>query len=173
MNITMARSIANELRMESQKTRKLFERIPVADLDWKPHAKSMTIRQLASHIAESFTWIEPMLDDDVFEMDPATYTPWIAGSVEELLSALERNVDDAAERLEPVSDARMLGNWTMRVGGKTVITSPRASVVKVFALGHHIHHRGQLDVYLRLRDVPLPHIYGPTADEPDMVPSAS
>ncbi len=166
--MTVAQSIIAEMKRESISTRTLLERVPDEHLDWKPHEKSMSMRGLASHIADSFKWLGGIVGQDELVFDPETFTPWTMSSKDDLLATFDKNVSDAATLLEDVTDEAMMGMWKMTAGGKTLVKSPRVAVVKMFAVNHHIHHRGQLDVYLRLKDVPLPQIYGPTADEPNM-----
>jgi uncharacterized damage-inducible protein DinB len=130
----------------------------------------MTLRQLVSHLVDAVGWVGATLDLDVLEMDPGTYKPYVAPSRADALSTFDRNVIAAAGRMKGQSDEHLLKHWTMRSGGKTVFTLPRIAVLRTFIINHQIHHRGQLDVYLRLKDVSLPQIYGPTADEPGMFP---
>ena len=168
--MSVVRPIIAEFQQEVVATRRLLERVPEEHFDWRPHAKSMTLRELASHIVDSFSWLESIVRQDELVMDPATFEPWLATSREHLLDTFDRNVDAAIAVLESQPDDVMLADWAMKLGERTVFAAPRIAVVRMFTLGHHIHHRGQLDVYLRLKDVPLPQIYGPTADEPDMAP---
>jgi uncharacterized damage-inducible protein DinB len=126
----------------------------------------MSLRQLASHIVESYAWVGPTFEVDVFELDPTTYTPWSGKDRAQILAQLEENLQGALTALESQKDESLAEPWTMKMGDTTAFTMPRGVVFRVFMLNHQIHHRGQLDVYLRLKDVPLPQIYGPTADEP-------
>lgn len=159
-----------EFKQEIASTRKLFERIPEDKFGWKPHEKSMSLGDLASHIVDSIGWTGVTVDLDVFEMDPGEYKPFVASSVADLLETLDRNAEEAAAKMATCSNESLSAMWQMKVGGKVVLAMPRMAVLRAFIVSHTIHHRGQLDVYLRLNDVPLPQIYGPTADEPDMNP---
>lgn len=163
-------AILAELRHEAGNTRRLLERVPDSDLDWKPHPKSMTLRELSSHIVDSLRWTGPTITQEELEIDPQTFVPWRAKSRDDLVATLDRNLEEAIAVLEEADDEALLVPWTMKVAGRTIFTLPRIAVLRSFVLNHHIHHRGQLEVYLRLRDVPLPQIYGPTADEPSVAP---
>jgi len=162
----MSASILAELEHEAATTRKLLERAPEDQFDWKPHEKSMTLGRLASHCAETLQWLEVVVNQDVFEMDPSTYTPFQAGSRSELLETFGRNFESAKDVIRNQPDATLLANWQMKSGDKVTIEMPRIGVIRGFVLNHLVHHRGQLSVYLRLNDVPVPSIYGPSADEP-------
>ena len=158
-----------EFTHEASTTRRILERIPEKNWDFRPHEKSMSMGELGSHIANSLEWAVVTIDRDVFEMDPKEYQPFIASSSSDLLEAYDKNVAAAIEKMSGCSNEKLLVTWQMKVGGKVVIEMPRMAVLKAFILNHMIHHRGQLDVYLRINDIPLPQIYGPTADEPDMM----
>ncbi len=148
-------------------TRRLLERVPEADLAWKPHPKSFSLGQLASHIANILHWVGATCDLTVFDLatigDDAR--PKQPASLAEILTAFDANAKTARAKVDAQSDALMLAQWTMKHGDQEVMSMPRAAVLRSFIMNHLIHHRGQLSVYLRLRDVPLPAIYGPTADE--------
>jgi uncharacterized damage-inducible protein DinB len=157
-----------ELRQEAVTTRKLFERTPEGHHAWKPHPRSMSLFTLTSHIAEIPSWVELILSQDEFVMDPKSHKPWIAKDRGELLATFDVNITRAIELLAKVSDDRLSKPWTFKAAEKTIFVLPRVAVLRTMVLNHLIHHRGQLSVYLRLKDVPLPPIYGPTADEPGM-----
>lgn len=164
--------IIQEFTQECAITRKILEVVPEEHWDWKPHEKSMGMGQLASHIAESLAWTAATLDMDVMQMDPSTYEPFLAKSRTELLEAYDKNVKEATASMQGRSDKHLFANWRMEVDGQTIFEMPRTAVLKTFIISHQIHHRGQLDVYLRMKDVPLPQIYGPTADNPGMMGGA-
>ena len=168
--MSMAQALIAELRHELAGTRKLVERIPEEHLSFKPHEKSFSLLELAAHTVDLLTWAEVTTDMDVFDLDPETYERWSPSSLQEILDGLDARGEKAVAALERTSDERMLAPWTMKVAGHEVMTLPRIAVFRSFVFNHHYHHRGQLEVYLRLKDVPLPQIYGPTADEPDMAP---
>jgi uncharacterized damage-inducible protein DinB len=162
--MTMANAMAMELEQEAKSTRKMLERLKEETFDWKPHEKSMTMGRLASHVVDLLEWAEPTLRLE--EMDlPAKYEPWIAGSRSELLERFDSNVRKSVEALKGYPDEKLLRPWTLRSGETVYFTMPRAVVMRSFVLNHLVHHRGQLSVYIRLHDIPVPSIYGPSADE--------
>jgi uncharacterized damage-inducible protein DinB len=152
---------------EMATTRRLLARVPDADFGWKPHDKSMTLGQLASHIANLPHWCRLVLESPVFDL--ATLDPSARGavpaSVAELLSDFDRKVGAARAGLAEIADPVIMAPWTLKQGAHEIFTMPRAAAIRSFVMNHLIHHRGQLSVYLRLRNVALPSIYGPTADE--------
>jgi len=125
----------------------------------------MTLGRLVSHCAKTLKWMDVVVNQDVFEMDPATYTPFQAGSRSELLEAFDSNFESAKEVIRDQSDENLLANWQMKTGDTVTLEMPRIGVIRGFVLNHLVHHRGQLSVYLRLNDVPVPSSYGPSADE--------
>ncbi|MBI5091198.1 MAG: DinB family protein [Candidatus Hydrogenedentes bacterium] len=161
----IAASLISELSYESANTRKLLARVPNEHLGWKPHAKSMTLAHLASHVAEIPQYVPPTVTANELVFDPATYKPTICGSAAEILALHDAAVKDAEQALKSVTDAQMMENWTFRTPTETLFTMPRIAVLRSMVLSHIYHHRGQLTVYLRLKDVPLPALYGPSADE--------
>ena len=156
-----------EFDHEMGTTRRLFERVPASDFDWAPDPKSYTLGQLVAHLANLPRWAQ--LACETSEIDAAAAgeaaRPGVPGSVAELLTRFDANVSAARARLAEQTDASLAAPWTLRQGVHTVFTMPKSAVLRGFVLNHLIHHRGQLTVYLRLRHVPLPAIYGPTADE--------
>ena len=150
-----------ELRVEAAATRRMLERVPPESLAWKPHQRSRTLGQVAAHVADiPGLFIAPLLQDD-FDRHGV---PAATGGVAELVSTFDRNVASAQETLAALSADRLLAPWRYRHGERVVFELPRYVVLRSTALNHLIHHRGQLSVYLRLLDVPLPAVYGPTAD---------
>lgn len=156
-----------EFDHEMGTTRRLLERVPGADLAWKPHSKSFTLGQLAGHIANIPHWVEPMLDLAVFDVASVgdEVRPKQPESVAAILKAFDGNVKKARAKIDVQPDPALFATWTFRNGAHEIFTMPKIAVLRGFIMNHLIHHRGQLSVYLRLRDVPLPSIYGPTADE--------
>jgi uncharacterized damage-inducible protein DinB len=154
-----------ELDHEVAGTKKMLERIPGEHWAWKPHGKSMSLGQLASHIAETPRWVEKIFGADAFNLDLETYKPYLAFGVTDLVKTFEKNVAEAKEKMRETTDGAMMGMWRMSVNGKQMLEMPRAAVLRAFIFSHLIHHRGQLSVYLRLKDVPLPAVYGDSADE--------
>ena len=154
-----------ELQMEAANTRKMLERIPLEKGDYKPHEKSMTLGRLATHVAELAGWVAFTMDQDGLDFSKMEYKPVIAQTTEELLAIHDENVAKATKSLENASPADFGNMWTLRNGETVHFSLPKAAVVRSFAFSHLYHHRGQLSVYLRLLDVPVPGMYGPTADD--------
>jgi len=161
-------AIIAEVKHESAVTRTVLERIPTDKFEYQPHEKSMSFGKLASHIVEMYLWYEGTLNDTELDFSKMDYQPFIAESTEQLLEVFDKNVDMAVGLLEKASDEDLMVNWTMRNGDEIYFSMPRIQVIRSFMLNHIVHHRGQLSVYLRLNDIPVPSIYGPSADEGQM-----
>jgi uncharacterized damage-inducible protein DinB len=155
--------LATELIRESEATRRVLERVPEDRLSWKPHARSMSLGQLALHVAGVPGGVARLLDQA--ESAPPVVPLTEAGSRAEVLEALEESVATAADRLRAWGDEGLKEEWRMIANGQVVLAMHRVDMVRSILLNHWYHHRGQLLVYLRLLDVPLPPVYGPTADE--------
>ncbi len=154
-----------DFKAEAALTRKVLEAVPEDRYDWKPHDKSMSLGQLASHLAENPSWVEGCVVD-VFDMAAMEdYKPFAAGSREELLKTQEDNNKTFETVVSGMSDESLAATYTMKSGDQVIMEAPRQDVVRMIGIHHAIHHRGQLTVYLRLLDVPLPGTYGPSADE--------
>lgn len=164
----MNQAIIGELQHESAVTRTVLERVPTDKMDYKPHEKSMAFGQLASHIAEMYEWFDSTLNDTELDFATIDYKPFIAESTEQLLEYFDSVVDKSIGFLKKASDEDLMTEWTMRNGDQVYLSMPRVQVIRSFMLNHIVHHRGQLSVYLRLNDIPVPSIYGPSADEGDM-----
>lgn len=162
MNLT--EPIIAELQHEAATTRKMLELVPQDSLTWKPHEKSRTLGEIAAHIANLPGLFITPLDRD--EFDRNDYKPAATDSVSDILETFDRNISGALEVLKAQSDERLLTSWCYKYGERVIFEMPRLAVIRALALNHLIHHRGQLSVYLRLLNVPLPSVYGPTADEP-------
>ena len=155
-----------EFDHEMTTTRKVIERVPEDKFDWKPHAKSFSLGALATHLANLPTWGTETLTKSEIDL-PAAQPPLAAlPSKTELMAVFDRNVAAARAALAGKTDAELLAIWSLKRGGRTLFSMPKTAVLRSFVLSHVIHHRGQLSVYLRLLDVPVPSIYGPSADEP-------
>ncbi len=149
----------------------VLQAVPENRMGWRPHDKSWTLGELATHLANLPNWTMPTLASSEFDIAPAEGgpTPMAAfNTTEELLSALDASSAAARAAIENSSEEDLAGPWTMLVAGEPRFTLPKAVVVRTFILDHMIHHRAQIGVYLRLLDVPVPQIFGPTADFPDM-----
>jgi uncharacterized damage-inducible protein DinB len=163
----IAQSMLPEFDHEMQVTRRMLAVVPEADADWRPHPKSTTLGDLAVHISRLVSWGQSIFQ--VTELDlgapggGASAKPRFS-TTGELLETFDRNVAAARAALAAAPDSDMAVTWTLKSGSHTVFSLPRTAVLRGFLLNHIIHHRGQLSVYLRLRDVPLPSVYGPTAD---------
>jgi len=163
--MSLSEPIAAELRREAATTRRMLERVPQDKLAWRPHEKSMTLGRLAGHIAELPSLVVATLTQDEVDFAAGKFQPFAASNVSELLEKFDKNVAEAAEALKDQPDEHLLKTWRLRSGEQVFFELPRVAVLRSMGLNHIIHHRGQLSVYLRLLDVPLPSVYGPTADE--------
>ena len=161
--MAMIDALLQELEAEAVTTRRVLERVPEAHLGWKPHEKSMSLGQLALHIATVPAAVAELSLQTLFEVPQ--FTQPAATSSAELVPALERSVARARELLQGLDDAALATPWRLVVGGHEVMAMPRATVLRTIMLNHWYHHRGQLSVYLRQLNVPVPSIYGPSADE--------
>jgi len=162
--VSISDTLIAELDQETPATRKALERVPEDKLKWKPHEKSMPLGRLATHIAEVPAWGKVTIAQDTLALD-SSFDPTILGSVSEVLSLFDENVSMFRELLATTPDEEFKRTWTMTHGGKEVFADTKLSVVRRMVMNHLVHHRGQLSVYLRLIDVPLPMTYGPSADE--------
>jgi uncharacterized damage-inducible protein DinB len=156
-----------EFDHEMGTTRRVLERVPDADLTWKPHDKSYSMGQLAMHLANLPNWVAITLDNALFDLvtvgdEARPREPRVTADVLNHFDHASRN---ARARLNEATDAMLVGPFTLKQGGHEIFTMPKIGVLRGFVMNHSIHHRGQLSVYLRLRNVPLPSMYGPTADE--------
>ena len=165
--MSLAQLLLPEFDHEMANTRRMLAVVPAADAEWRPHPKSYMLGDLASHIATLPLWsryvlTEPELDLGAPANASIARVPFT--TVPELLDRFDRHVGEARAALARTSDAALGETWRLKNGATTVLTMPRGAILRGFVLSHMIHHSGQLSVYLRLRDVPLPAIYGPSAD---------
>lgn len=157
-----------EFDLEMASTRKMLERVPEDAFDWKPHAKSMTLGRLATHLAQIPIWGSRALTTEAFDFAPPSGAPAPVPQLPSraaILALFDENVAGTRAALAQAADAEMGKPWSLLRGGSVVFTMPRIAVLRSMLFSHSIHHRGQLSVYLRLRDVPVPGMYGPSADE--------
>ena len=157
-----------EFDHEMATTRKTLERVPEGKSDWKPHERSMTMGRLAGHLAELPTLAVAAIQNDSLDFNPPGGAPrpsLVMTSRKQLLDAFDQNVAAARAAIAGASDEHLMKTWTLQYGGKTIFAMPRASVLRSMVMNHVVHHRGQLSVYLRLNNAPVPSIYGPSADE--------
>jgi len=161
----LSQSFIGELKHEAASTKRILERVPEGKFDWKPHEKSMSLGRLASHVAELPGFLNSILTMDDVDFAKGHYKALHPKTPEELLSVFQQKLDEVVETLQNTSDEKMQANFTLRSGDHVIATVPRMVAVRSMALNHIIHHRGQIAVYLRLLDVPVPGMYGPSADE--------
>lgn len=158
-----------ELDQEMATTRRLLEIVPEADAAWKPHPKSMSLGELAVHLSNLLYWGMVTVRDEGFDVKPVGQPGWTPPKFDSTagnLRIFDANLAEVKGVLAVASDEALLQPWSLRAGAEVYFTMPKAVVWRTFVMNHLVHHRGQLSVYLRLRDVPLPSIYGPTADNP-------
>jgi uncharacterized damage-inducible protein DinB len=156
--------LSKEMEQESNTTRKMLERVPNDKYDWKPHPKSMTIRQLTTHIAELPGWVAMTLNTDELDFAKTPYNPLPINNTEEILAHFEKSLAEGKASLGQAKEEDLLPNWTMRNGDQIYMVSTKAEVIRM-CYSQVVHHRAQLGVYLRLLDIPIPGSYGPSADE--------
>lgn len=161
-------SILPEFDHEMASTRIVLECIPDDKLDWKAHPKSNSIGWVSNHLAEIVGWVEGTLTEDVWEMNPPDGEPYKSPALEtkaEILALFDENVAIARKRIESTADEEYAKSWSLQSGGEALITMPKIGVIRTWVLNHTIHHRAHLCVYLRLNDIPVPGMYGPSADD--------
>jgi uncharacterized damage-inducible protein DinB len=171
MSMNISQSLLPEFDMETANTRKTLERVPEGKPDFRPHVKSMTLARLAGHVAEIPMWAVMTLQQDELDMNPAggaPFAPYVMKSRSEMLAKFDDDTKKARAVLAATTDDAMMETWTLKNAGQTVMAMPRIAVMRSFVMNHLVHHRAQLGVYLRLNDVPVPSIYGPSADEGKM-----
>lgn len=156
--------LLKEMDGEAQNTRKMLDRVPGDKWDWKPHEKSMTLKQLTVHLAELPSWISMGLQTDGIDFAANPYEPRPVNSKEELLQLFETSLKEGKSSLENATEADLTPSWTLRSGDHIHMVMTKYEVIR-HALAQTIHHRAQLGVYLRLLNIPIPGSYGPSADE--------
>jgi uncharacterized damage-inducible protein DinB len=157
--------LLSEFQAEAITTRRILQRVPEAKLAWKPHPKSMALGALAWHIAVVPGNVARLTQAESFDVANAQFNPPVPNSVDEIMTAYEQSVREAEEILRGMTDQHAKGAWRLLRKGQEISSQPRIGVLRSIMLNHWYHHRGQLSVYLRLLDVPVPVIYGPSADE--------
>lgn len=162
--MTFMQSFLKELEKESVTTRKMLERVPADKYDWKPHEKSMTLRQLATHVAEIPSWYGMVLNTAELDFAANEYKPTVINNPEELMAHFEKSLADGKASLAAGKDEQLADTWTMRMGEKILSAEPKDEMIR-HCFCQVVHHRAQLGVYLRLLDVPIPGSYGPSADD--------
>lgn len=166
--MSLGEALLPEFDQEMANTRRLLERVPEDKFDWKPHHKSMTMGRLATHLAELAGWAIAAIEKESHDLAPpggVGFQPLTVRTQKELLAMFDANVDAARTAISHAGDAHLARNWTLLVAGNKIFSRSRLSVLRNSVLNHSIHHRAQLGVYLRLNNLPVPAIYGPSADE--------
>lgn len=165
--MSIAQSLLTEFDHEVATTRRVLERVSDAKFGWKPHAKSMSMGELANHCVNVPFWGTLTLSTDCFDISPGgkDISDPASPTAAELLSRFDKVVAEARATISGASDEIMLQQWSLYANGVTLFSMPRIAVMRTFVMNHLIHHRGQLSVYLRLNDISVPAIYGPSADE--------
>ena len=164
--MSIAESLLPEFDREMGLTRRVLERVPDGQFAWKPHEKSMTLGRLAEHLADLPMWCHVTIVEkglDVSQGRPPDYSP--PATRAEVLARFDKHLAEARSALTGRTDAELMAPWKLSSQGKEVFTMPKAMVLRGFVMNHMIHHRGQMSVYLRLQNVPVPSLYGPSADE--------
>ena len=156
--------LLEELQREAQTTHKFLDRVPADKFGWKPHPKSMSLKNLATHIAELPGWITMTLNTDELDFEAAPYTPTAVNSTKDLVGLHEQQVASAVAGLQATNEEILQQPWILRAGTKILSRSTKLGTIRM-AQSQTIHHRAQLGVYLRLLDIPIPGSYGPSADE--------
>jgi uncharacterized damage-inducible protein DinB len=169
--VTISESLLPEYDHEMKVTRTCIERVPDAKWDWAPHEKSMTLGRLASHLVDSLDWATASLTTTEFDIAPPgapPFEPAFFKNTKETLAEFDKRAATTRQAIERSTDQDLFQDWSLLKGGQKIFTMPRAAILRSFLMNHNIHHRGQLSVYLRLCNVPVPSIYGPSADEGSM-----
>jgi uncharacterized damage-inducible protein DinB len=164
----IAQSMLGEFDHEMTNLRKVLERVPEDKPDFAPHPKSMGMARLAGHLAELSEWLSMTLATDELDFATGDYKPFVPASRTELLARFDQGVAAARQALAGATDEQMMGSWSLKNGSQVYFTMPRVAVIRSMVFNHIIHHRAQLGVYLRMNDIPVPGMYGPSADDPRM-----
>ena len=166
--MTIGQTMLSEFDQEMQNTRKVLERCPDEKWNWKPHDKSGTLGWLAGHVATMVDWLPYTIKTEELDYAPVggpSFTPPKIDNRKQVLAEFDKNVSAARAVLVGVSDTEMMKNWRLLAGGQEIFKMPRVAAIRGMVLNHHYHHRAQLTVYLRLLNVAVPGLYGPSADE--------
>lgn len=162
--MSLIQMLVKEMQQEGQTTQKMLERVPNDKYDWQPHPKSMTIRQLTTHIAELPSWVTLALTTDELDFATSPYSPKIINNTTELLEFFEQSLSDGKSALSQATDDQLEPIWTLRNGDEIYSQTTKGEMVRI-TFSQIVHHRAQLGVYLRLLNIPIPGSYGPSADE--------
>ncbi|HYG99687.1 MAG TPA: DinB family protein [Terriglobales bacterium] len=163
--MSISASLLPEFDHEMANTRRTLERVPEAKFGWKPHQKSPNMSWLATHLTVIPFWATMTIEKDAIDVSGSGPFSKELQSRTELLDQFDRHVAAARQAIASATDEQLMAKWTLSAGGKQIFSMPRVAVLRSFVMNHLIHHRAQLTVYLRLNDVPVPALYGPSADE--------
>lgn len=164
MSTNISQALLPEFDQEMGGTRRTLERIPMDKYDWKPHDKSFNMGKLATHVAHLPGWASMTIATDELDLSQPFEQPQ-PKTTEDLLALFDQTASEARAAIAGVSDEALMKPWTLRMGEKVIFTMPKIAVIRGMVMNHIIHHRAQLTVYLRLNDIPVPGLYGPSADE--------
>jgi uncharacterized damage-inducible protein DinB len=159
--------LLKEMDQEARTTRKMLERVPAGKFDWQPHPKSMTLRQLATHVSELPSWVTMALTTEELDFSANPYAPTVVNDNAGLLELFEKSLASGRDHLARATEEQLLEKWILRDGATVYMVCTKAEIIRV-AYSQIVHHRAQLGVFLRLLDIPIPGSYGPSADELDM-----
>jgi uncharacterized damage-inducible protein DinB len=162
---SVARSAFIDLEHELASTRRVLERVPDGKFDWKPHDKSMSLGAIAGHVAELPNFARMILELDEYDFATGRWKPAKPATTAEVVALFDETSAALRESVAAASDESLAGTWTLRHGGHVIVSGNRAALARTMGINHILHHRSQLIVYLRLLDVPVPGLYGPSADE--------
>ena len=161
----IARYVFIDLDRELEATRRVLERVPDGQFDWKPHGKSMSLGQIAGHVAELPSFARMILELDEYDFASGQWKPAKPATTAEVLALFDETSAKLRAAVAAAGDESLAGTWTLRHGAHVIVTGNRAALARTMGINHILHHRSQLGVYLRLLDVPVPGLYGPSADE--------
>ncbi|SEH74669.1 Uncharacterized damage-inducible protein DinB (forms a four-helix bundle) [Paenimyroides aquimaris] len=162
--MSIKKAILIELEREKENTKRIISRLDDDKFSYKPHEKSMTMGQLANHIVELHNWVDYIINKEVFDFH-TDYKPSTLTSVDELLEALENGFEKNKAIIEQMNENVVFENWTIKAGDHVMASMPKTGALRFIVTNHLVHHRGQLTVYMRLLDIPVPGVYGPSADD--------
>ncbi|HRJ17566.1 MAG TPA: DinB family protein [Bryobacteraceae bacterium] len=166
--MAISEMLVPEFDQEMAMTRRALERVEDEAMHWKPQERSMSLAELTGHLAEVPSWVPKIMESpeiDLMPKDGPQYEPFVPKTYLDVLKQFDKNVEAARAALLAASDEAYLAQWTLKAAGKEVFSLPRVAVLRTMVLNHQIHHRGQLTVYYRLLGIPVPALYGPSADE--------
>ncbi|MCC6384914.1 MAG: DinB family protein [Bacteroidia bacterium] len=163
--MSLTESFIREIEHESANTRKMLERIPPGQFDWKPHQKSMSLKNLASHITGLSAWPGVIVKSQYLDLAVSNSNKTEIKTTSDLIDELDRNVKQSIDALKSVQDENLKEYWSLKRGDHVIFEMPKSAVIRSMALNHSYHHRAQLGVYLRILNISVPGMYGPSADE--------